>query len=66
MSKITKQNFEKIIAEIESMEIKEENIWIPIGILEIMYDDDIGYIDEYFHKESKFRDLNMLWDNLKK
>ena len=53
MSKFNKENFVKILCCIESMEIKNENIWVPIGILERMYDDDIGYIDKYF-QTSKF------------
>ena len=66
MSKFNKKNFEKIIYCIESMEFKEENIWIPVGILEVMYDDDIGYIDEYFHTDKFDRNKEKLWKNLNK
>ena len=42
MSKFHKTNFKKIISEIEKMELEDQNIWVPIGILEYMYDDDYG------------------------
>ena len=42
MSKFSKGNFTIVIQEIEEMERNGENIWVPIGILEIMYDDDYG------------------------
>lgn len=60
MAKFDKDNFEKMIIYIESMEMKHENIWIPIGILEVMYDDDIGYIDRYFHTDRFERNLKNL------
>lgn len=66
MSKFNKENFQKIIYYIESMEIKKENIWIPIGILEVMYDDHIGYIDNYFHTNKFNRNKEELWKNLNK
>ena len=46
------------------MEQKDENIWVPIGILEWMYQDVIGYIDEYFHTPIEKRDIECLMDNL--
>ena len=64
MNKFSKSNFRLIIKEIEEMEEKDENIWVPIGILEYMYEDAYGYLDEYFHKEIKDRDINALWKNL--
>lgn len=53
-----------IIHEIEDMEAADQNIWIPIGILEIMYDDYMGYIDNYFHQNKEKRDINQLWSYL--
>ena len=64
MSRFCKKNFERIIAEIEKSERKGDNYWLPIGILEIMYDDDCGYIDEYFEKQPQYRDSNELWYRL--
>ena len=54
----------KLYRHIEKMEQKDENIWVPIGILEWMYQDDIGYIDEYFHTPIEKRDIECLMDNL--
>lgn len=51
-----------IVHEIEDMEAADQNIWVPIGILEIMYDDYAGIIDKYFH--SKDRDIDKLWEDL--
>lgn len=53
-----------IIHEIEDMEAADQNIWVPIGILEIMYDDYAGIIDKYFH--SKDRDIDKLWEEINK
>lgn len=65
MSRFTKSNFEKIIKELELVEEEQGNIWLPIGILEIMYDDDYGYIDDYFHTHPRnLRDIDKLWINL--
>ena len=50
-----------IIHEIEDMEAADQNIWVPIGILEIMYDDYRGHIDDYFHQNKEKRDLDQLW-----
>ena len=55
MAKFSKNNFKLIIREIEDMEAADQNIWIPIGILEIMYDDYYGLIDEYFHSKKDQR-----------
>lgn len=63
MAQFDKNNFKNIISEIEQMETKKENIWVPIGILEYMYNDFKGYIDNYFSIESN-RDVDQLWDNL--
>lgn len=42
MAKFSKNNFYMVIHEIEAMEANNQNIWVPIGILEIMYEDDKG------------------------
>ena len=39
MAKFSKNNFKLIVREIEKMQAANENIDIPIGILEVMYDD---------------------------
>ena len=64
MSRFCKKNFEKIITEIERAEECGDNHWLSIGILEIMYDDHCGYIDEYFEKDPQYRDVNKLWSKL--
>jgi hypothetical protein len=48
------------------MEDDNQNIWVPIGILETMYDDDAGFIDEYFHTNSINRSREKLWNKLNK
>lgn len=53
-----------IIREIETMEAADQNIWVPIGILEIMYDDYEGIIDSYFHSDPSIRDVDRLWSCL--
>lgn len=65
MSQFSKDNFCRIIQEIENMEQTSQNIWVPIGILERMYDDDIGYIDFYFHHKD-LRDVDELFNKLTK
>lgn len=64
MSRFTKNNFNRVINEIENAEAADENIWIAIGILEVMYDDDCGYIDQYFHSPKAKRDKEDLWAKL--
>lgn len=64
MAKFSTNNFKMIIHEIEDMEAADQNIWIPIGILEIMYDDYMGYIDSYFHLNKEKRDIDQLWSYL--
>lgn len=62
MSRFSKSNFIKIIREIEEMERNKENIWVPIGLLEVMYEDDYGWIDKYFSTSLETRDsVDMLW-----
>lgn len=64
MAKFSKANFILIINEIEEMEDTFQNIWVPIGILEMMYDDYIGIIDRYFHSEKSERNIDALWYDL--
>lgn len=65
MSRFNYKNFKRIIEEIELVEGEQGNIWLPIGILEIMYDDDCGYIDQYFHTHPRNkRKIDKLWDKL--
>ena len=63
MAQFNKANFISVINEIENMEQNDENIWVPIGVLEYMYNDHIGYIDRYFLNKDK-RNVDELWDNL--
>ena len=64
MSRFNEKNFYNIIDKIETMEVHNENIWVPVGILEVMYDDNYGYIDNFFHKEFFDRNVVNLWWNL--
>lgn len=66
MAKFSKNNFRLIIEEIEDSESYGENIWIAVGILEIMYDDYAGILDRYFHLEKKDRNIDKLWDEINK
>lgn len=59
MAKFSKNNFKLIVREIEKMQAANENIDIPIGILEVMYDDYWGYIDDFFHLEDKITDYDI-------
>jgi len=64
LAKFSKNNFKMIIHEIEDMEAADENIWVPIGILEMMYDDYSGLIDEYFHTKKEKRNVDRLYSIL--
>ena len=64
VSRFSKSNFICVIKQIEEMEQREENIWVPIGILEYMYDDDVGLIDYYFNQPYEKRDPTILFNNL--
>ena len=55
MSRFDKENFIRIISLLNVQEEKDEDIFISVGILEFMYDDDAGYIDEYFHLPHHYR-----------
>ena len=62
MSRFSKGNFIAVIREIEAMERNGENIWVPIGILEVMYEDDYGWIDKHFSTSPETRDsVDVLW-----
>lgn len=39
--------------EIEKMQAAGENIDVPIGILEVMYNDYWGHIDDFFKSKGK-------------
>lgn len=64
MSRFSRNNFIRIIREIEYMESKGENIWVPIGILEYMYQDDNMEIDKYFHSSKDKRNLDLLMNEI--
>lgn len=66
MAKFSKNNFKLIIREIEKMQAADENIDVPIGILEVMYEDYWGHIDNFFRSESKITDydINCLFETI--
>lgn len=64
MAKFNKKNFFLIIKELEKQEENNENFWIGVGILEVMYKDDQGWIDYYFHNEPDLRNIEWLWNKL--
>lgn len=66
MSKFRKANLNLILNEIEIMEANDENIWVPVGILEMMYDDDKGAFDYYFHARQSERNREWLFKHLVK
>ena len=66
MAKFSKNNFHMIINEIQEMEKENQNIWVPIGCLEVMYEDDYGWIDYYFHSDPKDRNVDFLWNQINK
>lgn len=63
-NRFSRNNFVRIIREIEYMESKGENIWVPIGILEYMYQDDNMEIDKYFHSPRDKRNLDLVMNCL--
>ena len=63
MSKLTKEQFKSVIYNLERIE-NTDDIWVAIGILERMYDDDIGYIDNFFHNHWECRDIEDLWEKI--
>ena len=64
MAKFSKNNFHMIINEIQDMEKEDQNIWVPVGCLEMMYEDDFGLIDYYFHSDPQDRNIDWLWKQL--
>ena len=65
MSRFSKGNFITVIREIEAMEQNDENIWVPIGILEMMYEDDCGWLDKYFSTPIESRGtIDGLWHQI--
>ena len=66
MSRFKESQFKQIIQTLNDQEFEGENIWISVGILEYMYDDDCGYLDNYFHTELSQRigRTDELWNNL--
>lgn len=64
MARFHKYQFETVIENLEKAECQGENIWLAVGILEYMYDDDWGYIDTYFHSKPNSRNRSLLWDKL--
>ena len=64
MRKFNSAQLYEIIRHIERMEMHDEDIWIPIGILEFMYDDDLGLLDKYFTTSKDKRILEDLVEQL--
>lgn len=46
------------------MQAADENIDVPIGILEVMFDDYWGCIDYYFHSDNNEDEIDTLYDSL--
>lgn len=63
MSRFNEENFYQIISAIETMDTPHDQ-GVAIGILEYMYDDDIGLIDQHFFEHNK--KITELWKNLNK
>ena len=64
MSRFKEEQFYQIIDNIEKAEFRDEDIWIAVGILEMMYDDDCGWIDKYFYLTPQKRCKKDLWKKL--
>lgn len=67
MSKFNEENFCQVMSAIETMDTLHDQ-GIAIGILEYMYDDDIGLIDQYFFERNQkiielWKSLNKNFDN---
>lgn len=63
MSKFNEENFYQIISEIKTMDTLHDQ-GVAIGILEYMYDDDVGLIDHFFFERTQ--KVTELWNNLNK
>ena len=49
MARFSKEQFQEALKNIELGEVLYDDFpWISVGILEVMFDDDAGYISEYF------------------
>ena len=64
MSRFKEEQFYQIIDNIEKAEFRDEDIWIAVGILEMMYDDDCGWLDKYFCLAPQERCKKDLWKKL--
>lgn len=62
MARFSKNNFKLIMKEIEKMQAAHENIDVPIGILEVMYEDYLGEIDYYFYCKENNKENGTLDD----
>lgn len=60
MSRFNKEQFYQVISNIQDAKKKDENIGLPLGILEFMYDDDAGYLDEFFSQDKSVVELEEL------
>lgn len=60
MSKFNEKNFRQVLAATEEYERQGNTPWIVVGVLEKMYDDDAGYLDEYFSLPYGLRDTDEL------
>ena len=64
MTRFNKWEFKQIIENLERDEMNDDNVWVAVGILERMYNDDCGYIDEFFSTNFVNRNWEKLWDKL--
>lgn len=60
MSRFDKTNFKRIVSLMEQEENQGKNIDLALGIFEYMYDDDCGYLDQYFHSPAESRNIDSL------
>lgn len=64
MSKFNEKNFRQILAATEEYERQGSTPWIVVAALEMMYDDDAGYIDEYFSTPYNQRNTDSLIEKI--
>ena len=64
MSRFNKEQFNQVIFNMRQAQKNGENIGLPLGILEYMFDDDAGYIDEFFSQNQSPIKLEELWNKL--
>lgn len=60
MSRFNKEQFYQVISNIQDAKKKDENIGLSLGILEFMYNDDAGYLDEFFSQDKSVVELEEL------